>query len=201
VPPLSHAFGLRFPGTELWLLDAGVVLGDVPGCGLGFIVTPRRGAATIGAFQLAHLARRCTRAGRAVEALAVVGDGLDVVAVGVEHERAVVVCVVVVADPWRAIVGAAGGVEGVDRRAVVGSEGDMDAGSERLALDDPEVTRKLNTATRRARASSLPNCWTSHRRPDDDASPRRVSHGGRMRPMGAVATLTLVSCGAGPVGP
>jgi hypothetical protein len=52
--------------------------------------------------------------------------GLDVVAVGVEHERAVVTGVVVRANAGRAVVLAAGGdrggVEGVDQRALVGAE-------------------------------------------------------------------------------
>ena len=58
-------------------------------------------------------------------------DGLDVVAVGVEHVGAVVGRVVDLADAGGAVVGAAGleggGVEGVDRRAIGRREGDVEA--------------------------------------------------------------------------
>ena len=58
-----------------------------------------------------------------------VADGLDVVAVGVEHVGAVVVGVVDLADPGRAVVGPAGGerggVERVDGRAIGGRERDV----------------------------------------------------------------------------
>src|SRR6187402_1951954 len=59
-----------------------------------------------------------------------VAAGFDVVAVGVEHERAVVVLVVVRARAGRAVVLAAGRhrrlVERVDDGAVVGAERDVD---------------------------------------------------------------------------
>jgi len=55
-----------------------------------------------------------------------VADGLDVVAVGIEHERAVVVGVVDLARAGAAVVLAAGGgrrlVEGVDGGAVLDPE-------------------------------------------------------------------------------
>ena len=61
-----------------------------------------------------------------------VADGLDVVAVGVEHVGAVVVRVVDLAHAGGAVVGAAGlergGVEGVDGGAVGRLEGDVDLG-------------------------------------------------------------------------
>jgi len=61
-----------------------------------------------------------------------VADGLDVVAVGVEDEGAVVAGVVERARARSAVVGATGGerggVEGVDRVAIAGGEGDVDAG-------------------------------------------------------------------------
>src|SRR5439155_13982442 len=64
------------------------------------------------------------------------------VAVGIEYEGPVVGRVVLLAQPRRAVVapagGEGGGVEGVDRLAVVAGEGDVRAGAERLALDDPE---------------------------------------------------------------
>src|SRR5689334_18964702 len=93
--------------------------------------------------------RRSSRSGRAGAAglgrqaggapflSARVTDRFDVVAVGVEHERAVVRRVVVLADPGPTVVVAArlepGGVEGVDGRAVRAVERDVRAGAVRLA--------------------------------------------------------------------
>src|SRR5919107_1008685 len=72
-----------------------------------------------------------------------VTDGLDVVAVGVEHERAVVVRVVDLTHARLAVVGAArrqgGRVEGVDGLAVLDPEGHVDAAlRSAVALADPE---------------------------------------------------------------
>ena len=76
-----------------------------------------------------------------------VADGLDVVAVGIEDEGAVVVLVVVVADPGRAVVGPAGGergrVERVHRRPVGRSRTRRASRADRLPL-------------RRSRSSGLP---------------------------------------------
>ena len=70
-------------------------------------------------------------------------DGLDVVAVGVEHEGAVVVLVVVRARARRAVVRAAGGegggVEGLDLLLGVDPEGDMAARRRRVRGCDPQV--------------------------------------------------------------
>jgi hypothetical protein len=70
-------------------------------------------------------------------------DGLDVVAVGVEDERAVVARRVVGADARPAVVGAARGerrrVEGVDLRAGVGGERDVATGRGRVAGGEDEV--------------------------------------------------------------
>ena len=58
-------------------------------------------------------------------------DGLEAVPVRVHHEGRVVARVVVLPDARRPVVGAAGGersdVEGVDRRAVRGHEGEVQA--------------------------------------------------------------------------
>src|SRR5262245_55694380 len=66
-----------------------------------------------------------------------VADGFDVVAVGVEHEGAVVVLVVVRPQPGRAVVGGAGAergrVEGVDLRARVGLEAHVQLAAHDLA--------------------------------------------------------------------
>src|SRR5215213_4007619 len=76
-------------------------------------------------------------AGRALDA---VKDGLDVVAVGIEDERAVVALVVVRADPGRAVVGAArvdrGAPESIDVRARARRERDVDAPRARAARRD-----------------------------------------------------------------
>ena len=91
--------------------------------------------------------RRSTARSVVIAGLSLVADRFDVVAVGVEDERAVVGRVVVLADAGRAVVGAAGRergrVEGVDRLAVVAGERDVRAGAVRLALRDPELVLAL----------------------------------------------------------
>ena len=128
----------------------------------------------------------------------VVADGLDVVAVGVEDEGAVVVGVVHGADAGRAVVLAAGGdrglVEGVDLRAVLGAEGDV--GVRRWSCRRP---RSRGTACRRAPrpatgsspVTSLPNamhdasCGAArtppHRTSSPPRNPRRRGRCGRVR--------------------
>src|SRR6185295_14190267 len=72
-----------------------------------------------------------------------VTDGFDVVAVGVEHERAVVILVIVGARSGRTVVAAAcrqsGSVELVYLLAALGAECDVNARLVRLALGQPEV--------------------------------------------------------------
>src|SRR5437868_6434235 len=74
-------------------------------------------------------------------------DRLDVVAVGVEDERTVIV-LVIPAEAWRAVVGAAGGeagsVERVDGRPFVAGERDVGARPVRLALVEPEQRTALD---------------------------------------------------------
>jgi hypothetical protein len=71
-----------------------------------------------------------------------VTDGLDVVAVGIEDERPVVVLVVVRSEARRPVVAPSGrdpgGVEGVDRGAV-GAKGDVEGPARLAALAEPEV--------------------------------------------------------------
>ena len=69
--------------------------------------------------------------------------GLDIVAVGVEHEGAVIVGVIMGAQARRPVVLGAGGesgaIEGVDRLSGLGGESDVDmAAGERGRLADPE---------------------------------------------------------------
>ncbi len=70
-------------------------------------------------------------------------DGFDVVAVGVEHERGVVVLVIVRPQAGRAVVDATRRqgrrVEGLHLGAILRREGDMQPSGERLAGADPEV--------------------------------------------------------------
>lgn len=70
-------------------------------------------------------------------------------AVGVEHESAVVVRVIMQAQAGRAVVFAAGGerglVEGVYQRAVFGAERDVDARRLRRALMQPEIRLRRDT--------------------------------------------------------
>src|SRR5581483_7857747 len=88
-------------------------------------------------------------------------DGLDVVAVGVEHEGGVVIGMVMRAQARRAVVPRAGGdrrcVEGIDLGAVARGEGDMDAplacGAEAFA--DPEERLALSPEADRRAASGL----------------------------------------------
>src|SRR4051812_40821760 len=78
----------------------------------------------------------CRSGGSTVE------DGFDVVAVGIQDERAVIVRVVVLPYARFAVVGSARGdrsrVERVDRRTVAACECDMGPGADRLTLRDPE---------------------------------------------------------------
>jgi hypothetical protein len=79
-----------------------------------------------------------------------VADGLDVVAVRVEHEGSVVPGVVDLADAWPAVVLATGRersrVEGVDRFAVLGRDADVqsDVVKSRLhGLNDARATAEI----------------------------------------------------------
>src|SRR5258708_40095434 len=68
---------------------------------------------------------------------------LDVVAVGIEHEGAVVIRVVVRPQPRRAVILAAGGerrtVEGVDRCAIIGGDRDVQDALNPALATDPEI--------------------------------------------------------------
>src|ERR1700746_449475 len=70
-------------------------------------------------------------------------DGLDIVAVGVADEGAVIVLVIMRPQARRAVVAPTRRdrrlVEGIDGGAVLGMESDMGRGSGRLAGSDPEV--------------------------------------------------------------
>src|SRR5690606_15087883 len=70
-------------------------------------------------------------------------DGLDIVAVRVNNEGAVVIRMIVLAHARRAVVGSAsshrGLVERIDFRALVGGEGIMAAGACLLRLVQPEL--------------------------------------------------------------
>src|SRR5262245_33179452 len=72
-----------------------------------------------------------------------VAHRLDVVAVGIEHEGAVIVRVIVRSQPRRAVVLAARRerrtIEGVDGGAVLGGESDVQAAFEHAAAADPEI--------------------------------------------------------------
>ena len=72
-----------------------------------------------------------------------VADGLDVVSVRIEHIGAVVVRVVVRAQPGRAVVLAAGGdggaIEGVDGGPVLGCDRNVQAAIETALVADPEI--------------------------------------------------------------
>ena len=76
-------------------------------------------------------------------------DGFDVVAVGIEHEGAVIVRVIHLAEARAAIVLAAGGdrrlVEGVDLRAALGAEGEMDMRRRLAAARNPEERLAVGT--------------------------------------------------------
>src|SRR5215510_3703396 len=84
-----------------------------------------------------------------------VADRLDVVAVGIEHESAVVVGVIVRPQPRRAVVLATGGerraMEGVDRGAVLGGDGDVEDASQTSFAADPEIGLAVGPEARRRR--------------------------------------------------
>ena len=69
--------------------------------------------------------------------------GLDVVAIGVEHERAIVVGVVVRTHARRAVVAAARGdrraIERIDVRPRLGMKRDVDLRAFEYARADPEI--------------------------------------------------------------
>src|SRR5262245_48706012 len=71
-----------------------------------------------------------------------VADGLNIVAIEIEYEGAVVVGVIMRPEAWRPVVLAAGGesgaIEGIDGRAGRRQEGDMDVPGQRLAFANPE---------------------------------------------------------------
>src|SRR5215216_3628608 len=68
---------------------------------------------------------------------------LDIVSVGIEHEGAVVILVIMRPQPRRAIVLAAGPepcrVELIDEVACLGQKSDMDVAAEALTRADPEI--------------------------------------------------------------
>src|SRR5688572_15437467 len=72
-----------------------------------------------------------------------VAHRLDVVAVGIEDERAVVVRMIMRADPWRAVVPAAcrerRAIERINRRAVLGDNGHVHRLVEFACPGDPEI--------------------------------------------------------------
>src|SRR5215475_4930568 len=74
-------------------------------------------------------------------------DGLDVVAVGVEHEGAVVIGVIVRSQPRRAVVFAAGlercRIKGINGIAILGREGEVHASFDGLAAADPKLRASL----------------------------------------------------------
>src|SRR5262245_49384242 len=78
-----------------------------------------------------------------VESLRLVTHGLDVVTVRIEHERAVVVGVVVGPQTWRAVVPAArrngGLVKGVHRGARGHAKCNVEGRIDRIALADPKI--------------------------------------------------------------
>ena len=68
---------------------------------------------------------------------------LDIVAIGIEHKGAVVVRMIVGAQPRRAIVAGAGGkcraIKGVDGAAIVGGDRNVQRGLEPTFAADPEI--------------------------------------------------------------
>src|SRR5512136_1295078 len=69
-------------------------------------------------------------------------DSLDIVAVSIEHEGAVIIGVIFGPKAWRPIVGAArlkrGMIEGIDRGPALSGEGHMQGPARLAALSDPE---------------------------------------------------------------
>ena len=82
---------------------------------------------------------------------------LDIVAVGIEHEGAVIVRVIVRPQSRRAVILAAGrergAMEGVDRGAALGGDRDMQDALEPAFAADPEVRLALLAETRRPTAA------------------------------------------------
>src|SRR5207344_665960 len=72
-----------------------------------------------------------------------VADGFDVVPVRIEHERAVIMFVILRAQSGRTVVVAAGGeggdMEGIDLRPRVGREADVQSATQCFAGADPEL--------------------------------------------------------------
>src|ERR1051325_5145155 len=69
-------------------------------------------------------------------------DRLYIVAIGIEHKRTVIIRMVLRPETRRSVIHSAGrqagGVEGIDRRAVGRREGDMRIGHHLVALADPK---------------------------------------------------------------
>ena len=87
-------------------------------------------------------------------------DGLDIVAVGIEHEGSVVIGVVVGTQAGRAVVLAARSdrraVEGIDRCAGERSESDVDMpAAQAFSLADPEKGLEIRTETDRGAMTRL----------------------------------------------
>src|SRR5882724_1777767 len=72
-----------------------------------------------------------------------VTDGFDIVAVGIEHEGAVIIGMIMRPEPRRAVVAAARRhrrrVEGIDQCTGIGGEGDMSPLADSLIVADPEI--------------------------------------------------------------
>ena len=70
-------------------------------------------------------------------------NGLDVVTVGVPHERAVIMRMVVRANTWGTVVDAAGGerrrMKRIDGRAVLGEDRDVQRMRQLAFASDPEI--------------------------------------------------------------
>jgi hypothetical protein len=94
-----------------------------------------------------------------------VAHRLDVVAVVVEHERRVVISVIVRPKPRATVVFRAGGqrgfVEGIDGRAVVARDRDMQRLFEPALATDPEVGFAVCAEARGRRVLGFPSAATS----------------------------------------
>jgi len=101
-----------------------------------------------------------------------VADRFDVVAVGIEYEGAVVVGVILRAQPRPAVVLAAGGdggaIEGVDGGAVLGGDGDVNAAIEAALVADPEIG--LSVGAEAGSDVSAAGLWDLH---DERVAERR----------------------------
>ena len=88
-----------------------------------------------------------------------VTHGLDIMAVGIEHEGAVVVRVIVWAQAGRTMVLAAGrdggAIEGIDRCAILRDERHVQPAAERVAGTDPEIGLTLVAEPGRGLAAAL----------------------------------------------